>query len=60
MNSEILGYTPQQRRMIAAIARYLGKIAARGGGMAPLKWVEPADRDNARRKRFCYCDLPVP
>ena len=24
-NSEILGYTPQQRRMIAAIARYLGK-----------------------------------
>ena len=23
-NSEILGYTPQQRRMIAAIARYLG------------------------------------
>ena len=24
-NSEILGYTPQQRRLIAAIARYLGK-----------------------------------
>jgi exopolyphosphatase/guanosine-5'-triphosphate,3'-diphosphate pyrophosphatase len=24
-NSEILGYTPQQRRVIAAIARYLGK-----------------------------------
>src|SRR5439155_18646622 len=24
-NSEILGYTPQQRRIIAAIARYLGK-----------------------------------
>ena len=23
-NSEILGYTPEQRRMIAAIARYLG------------------------------------
>src|SRR3954466_10527142 len=24
-HSEILGYTPQQRRIIAAIARYLGK-----------------------------------
>jgi len=24
-NSEILGYTPQQRRIVAAIARYLGK-----------------------------------
>ena len=24
-NSDSLGYTPQQRRMIAAIARYLGK-----------------------------------
>ena len=23
-NSELLGYTPQQRRIIAAIARYLG------------------------------------
>jgi len=24
-NSEILGYTPEQRRVIAAVARYLGK-----------------------------------
>ena len=30
-NSEILGYTPQQRRIIAAIARYLGKSRAHAG-----------------------------
>ena len=28
-NSEILGYTPEQRRIIAAIARYLGKSRPR-------------------------------
>ncbi len=47
-NSEILGYTPQQRRLIAAIARYLGKSrpAVEDG---PMKMVEPADRDNAQK-----------
>jgi exopolyphosphatase/guanosine-5'-triphosphate,3'-diphosphate pyrophosphatase len=47
-NSEILGYTPQQRRLIAAIARYLGKSrpALEDG---PMKIVEPADRDNAQK-----------
>jgi exopolyphosphatase / guanosine-5'-triphosphate,3'-diphosphate pyrophosphatase len=47
-NSEILGFTPQQRRLIAAIARYLGKSrpAVEDG---PMKWVEPADRVNVQK-----------
>jgi exopolyphosphatase / guanosine-5'-triphosphate,3'-diphosphate pyrophosphatase len=47
-NSEILGYTPQQRRLIAAIARYLGKSrpAMEDG---PMKVVEPGDRDNVQK-----------
>jgi exopolyphosphatase/guanosine-5'-triphosphate,3'-diphosphate pyrophosphatase len=41
-NSEILGYTPQQRRIIAAIARYLGKSKP-----APADpWMKPlSDQD---------------
>jgi exopolyphosphatase/guanosine-5'-triphosphate,3'-diphosphate pyrophosphatase len=47
-NSEILGYTPQQRRLIAAIARYLGKSRpATDDG--PMKMVEPADRDQVQK-----------
>jgi exopolyphosphatase/guanosine-5'-triphosphate,3'-diphosphate pyrophosphatase len=47
-NSEILGYTPQQRRLIAAIARYLGKSRpATDDG--PMKVVEPADRANVQK-----------
>jgi exopolyphosphatase / guanosine-5'-triphosphate,3'-diphosphate pyrophosphatase len=42
-NSEILGYTPQQRRIIAAIARYLGKSRP-ALEEAPMKDIEPADR----------------
>ena len=42
-NSEILGYTPQQRRIIAAIARYLGTLLP-----APahpyMKAIAPSDR----------------
>src|SRR5450631_3106403 len=47
-NSEILGYTPQQRRLIAAIARYLGKSrpATEDG---PIKVVDPGDRDNVQK-----------
>jgi len=47
-NSEILGYTPQQRRIIAAIARYLGKTrpATEDG---PIKAVDPADRENVQK-----------
>ena len=42
-NSEILGYTPQQRRLIAAIARYLGKSRPLLEE-APMKVLDPADR----------------
>jgi exopolyphosphatase/guanosine-5'-triphosphate,3'-diphosphate pyrophosphatase len=43
-NSEILGYTPQQRRIIAAIARYLGKSrpAPEDGPMSVLSPQEQA------------------
>src|SRR5580698_7302001 len=43
-NSEILGYTPEQRRIIAAIARYLGKSRPAPGD-APIKALSSADRD---------------
>ena len=42
-NSEILGYTPQQRRVIAAIARYLGKSRPTLED-GPMKALDPADR----------------
>lgn len=42
-NSEILGYTPQQRRIIAAIARYLGKSRPTLEDL-PMKALDPADR----------------
>ncbi len=37
-HSEILGYTPEQRRIIAAIARYLGKSRPAPGD-APIKGI---------------------
>ena len=42
-NSEILGYTPQQRRIIAAIARYLGnsRPTIEDG---PMKALDPSER----------------
>jgi len=48
----ILGYTPQQRRIIAAIARYLGKSrpAMEDG---PMKMVEPASARTCRRQSCC-------
>jgi exopolyphosphatase / guanosine-5'-triphosphate,3'-diphosphate pyrophosphatase len=47
-NSEILGYTPQQRRIIAAIARYLGKSKpAIDDG--PMKLVESAERPDVEK-----------
>ncbi len=47
-NSEILGYTPQQRRIIAAIARYLGKSrpALEDG---PMKLLDPGDRADVQK-----------
>ncbi len=47
-NSEILGYTPQQRRIIAAIARYLGKSRPAPGDAA-MKNLIPADRESVRK-----------
>jgi exopolyphosphatase / guanosine-5'-triphosphate,3'-diphosphate pyrophosphatase len=47
-NSEILGYTPAQRRLIAAIARYLGKSRPTVED-GPMKVVEPADRANIQK-----------
>ena len=47
-NSEILGFTPQQRRIIAAIARYLGKSkpAVDDG---PMKLVDSAERTDVEK-----------
>jgi exopolyphosphatase/guanosine-5'-triphosphate,3'-diphosphate pyrophosphatase len=47
-NSEILGYTPQQRRIIAAIARYLGKSRP-STEEAPMKALDPADRPGVQK-----------
>ena len=44
-HSEILGYTPQQRAVIAAIARYVGKSRPSSSD-APLKAVAAAERAN--------------
>lgn len=47
-HSEILGYTPQQRRIIAAIARYLGKTRPTSSD-APMKWLAPAGREHVKK-----------
>jgi exopolyphosphatase/guanosine-5'-triphosphate,3'-diphosphate pyrophosphatase len=47
-NSEILGYTPQQRRLIAAIARYLGKSRPTVDD-GPLKMIDAADRGDVQK-----------
>jgi exopolyphosphatase / guanosine-5'-triphosphate,3'-diphosphate pyrophosphatase len=47
-HSEILGYTPQQRRIIAGIARYLGKSRPMTGD-GPMKVLPPADRVCVRK-----------
>jgi exopolyphosphatase / guanosine-5'-triphosphate,3'-diphosphate pyrophosphatase len=47
-NSEILGFTPQQRRIIAAIARYLGKSRpAIDDG--PMKMIDNEDRADVEK-----------
>jgi exopolyphosphatase/guanosine-5'-triphosphate,3'-diphosphate pyrophosphatase len=43
-HSEILGYTPEQRRIIAATARYLGKSRPSSGDAA-IEVLPPADRE---------------
>lgn len=47
-HSEILGYTPQQRRIIAAIARYLGKSRPTPGD-GPLEVLSPAEREHVTK-----------
>ena len=47
-NSEILGYTPQQRRLIAAIARYLGKSRPTQGD-PPMRALPPDDQELTRK-----------
>jgi len=47
-NSEILGYTPQQRRIIAAIARYLGKSRPTVED-GPMKVIDSADRADVQK-----------
>jgi exopolyphosphatase/guanosine-5'-triphosphate,3'-diphosphate pyrophosphatase len=47
-NSEILGYTPLQRRIIAAIARYLGKTRPTTED-GPMKVVDTAERANVQK-----------
>jgi exopolyphosphatase/guanosine-5'-triphosphate,3'-diphosphate pyrophosphatase len=47
-NSEILGYTPQQRRIIAAIARYLGKSRPTVED-GPMKALDPAERAGVQK-----------
>src|SRR5580698_1831592 len=47
-NSEILGYTPQQRRLIAAVARYLGNSRPTMDD-APMKVVETEERSNVQK-----------
>jgi exopolyphosphatase/guanosine-5'-triphosphate,3'-diphosphate pyrophosphatase len=47
-NSEILGFTPDQRRIVAAIARYLGKSRPDADDL-PLKVLAPENREHVRR-----------
>ena len=47
-HSEILGYTPQQRLIIAAIARYLGKSRPNPGD-APMKTLLPIEQEYVRK-----------
>ena len=47
-NSEILGYTPQQRRIIGSIARYLGKSRPTGGD-GPMSALSPEEQENVTK-----------
>ncbi len=47
-NSEILGYTPQQRRIIGSIARYLGKSRPTPGD-GPMNGLSPEEQENVEK-----------
>ncbi len=47
-NSEILGYTPQERRVIGSIARYLGKSRPTPGD-GPMNSLTPDEQENVTK-----------
>jgi exopolyphosphatase / guanosine-5'-triphosphate,3'-diphosphate pyrophosphatase len=47
-NSEILGYTPQQRRIIGSIARYLGKSRPTPGD-GPMNPLSPEEQESIKK-----------
>ena len=47
-NSELLGYTPEQRRIIAGIARYLGKSRPTAGD-GPMKGLQPLEQEHVAK-----------
>jgi exopolyphosphatase/guanosine-5'-triphosphate,3'-diphosphate pyrophosphatase len=47
-NSEILGYTPQQRRIIGSIARYLGKSRPTPGD-GPMSGLSPEEQESVEK-----------
>jgi len=47
-NSELLGYTPEQRRIIAGIARYLGKSRPTAGD-GPMKGLQPLAQEHVAK-----------
>ena len=47
-NSEILGYTPQQRRIIGSIARYLGKSRPAPGD-GPMSALSPEEQESVTK-----------
>jgi exopolyphosphatase/guanosine-5'-triphosphate,3'-diphosphate pyrophosphatase len=47
-NSEILGYTSQQRRIIGSIARYLGKSRPAPGD-GPMSGLSPEEQENVQK-----------
>ena len=47
-NSEILGYTPQQRRIIGSIARYLGKSRPTPGD-GPMSALSPEEQEHVTK-----------
>ncbi|HVM92897.1 MAG TPA: Ppx/GppA phosphatase family protein [Terriglobales bacterium] len=47
-NSEILGYTPQQRKIIGSIARYLGKSRPTPGD-GPMSGLSPEDQESVKK-----------
>ena len=52
-NSELFGYTPVQRRIIAAIARYVGNSLPAAGDRGHADWFPAPTRCRFRRRSRC-------